>query len=48
MHERLQIAEEELETSKDYDVRVINKEGKLDETVDEIAGIIEEYREKSK
>lgn len=48
MHERLQIAEEELETSKDYDVRVINKEGKLEETVEEIVGVIEEYRNKSK
>ena len=48
MHERLQIAEEELETSKDYDFRVVNKEGALDETVEKIVGIIEEYRKKSK
>jgi len=46
MHERLRIAEEELDTSKDYDFRVVNKEGALDETVEKIVGIIEKYRKK--
>jgi len=45
MHERLQIAEEELQTSQDYDFRVVNKEGELEETVKKIVKIIEGYRE---
>ncbi|OIO19028.1 MAG: guanylate kinase [Candidatus Magasanikbacteria bacterium CG_4_9_14_0_2_um_filter_41_10] len=48
MHERLHIAEEELETSKDYDYRVVNKEGELEKTVEKIRKIIEEYQKKSK
>lgn len=47
MNERMQIAEEELETSKDYDVRIVNAEGKLEETVEEIVAIIDAYRKKS-
>lgn len=43
MQERMRIAEEELETSKDYDHRIVNVEGKLEETVAEIARIIREY-----
>lgn len=44
MLERLAIAKEELETSKDYDFRVTNKEGALDETVENIADIIKTYK----
>jgi guanylate kinase len=43
MLERMKIAKEELETSKDYDFRIVNAEGKLEDTVKEIAGIIREY-----
>ncbi len=45
MHERMQIAEEELQTSADYDVRIVNAEGRLEETVEEIVGIIRGYLE---
>lgn len=43
MNERMKIAEEEIETSKDYDFRIVNAEGKLEETVAEIGGIIRTY-----
>lgn len=43
MNERMRIAEEELETSKDYDYRIVNAEGKLHETVEEIGGIIYDH-----
>lgn len=42
--DRLRIAKEEMEKSVDYDFRVVNKEGKLGETVAEIAKIIRDYR----
>ncbi len=38
--ERLRIAKEEIEKSVDYDYRIVNKEGKLEETVAEAAQII--------
>lgn len=38
--ERLRIAKEEIEKSTDYDHRIVNKEGKLAETVAEVAQII--------
>lgn len=38
--ERLQIAKEEIEKSADYDYRIVNKEGKLEEAVAEAAQII--------
>ncbi len=38
--ERLKIAEREMQESTDYDYRIVNYEGKLDETVDNIAKII--------
>ena len=43
MNERMKIAEEELETSKDYDHRIVNAEGKLEDTVEEIKKIIKKY-----
>lgn len=39
--ERLKIAKKEIEESKDYDYRVINYEGKLNETIAKIAEIIQ-------
>jgi len=41
--DRLRIAKEEIEKSADYDYRIVNKEGKLEETVIEIAKIIRDY-----
>ncbi len=43
IEERLAIAKKEIEESKDYDYRIINAEGKLAETIDKIAKIIEPY-----
>ncbi len=40
MEKRLTIAAEEIGASTDYDFRVINREGKLESTVDEIERII--------
>lgn len=41
---RLAIASGEIEASKDYDFRVVNKEGKMAETVEKIAEFIEKIR----
>ncbi|HLD60760.1 MAG TPA: guanylate kinase [Patescibacteria group bacterium] len=41
--ERLEIAKKEIEASKDYDHRITNYEGKLEETIDKIAEIIQAY-----
>lgn len=40
IEERLAIAKREIEESADYDYRVVNAQGKLDETVQKVAGII--------
>lgn len=42
--ERLRIAKEEIEKSADYDHRIVNKEGKLEDTVAETAKIIANYQ----
>ena len=39
---RLNIAETEMEESKDYDYRLLNKEGKIEETVAEIRSILKD------
>lgn len=41
--ERLRIAKDEIKVAPTYDVQVINKEGKLDETISELAKIILKY-----
>lgn len=41
--ERLRIAKQEIEASHDYDYRITNVEGKLQETIDSIAKIIEKH-----
>ena len=41
--ERLNIAEKEIAASGDYDYRIVNAEGKLDETIEKIGKIIEPY-----
>ncbi len=43
MQERMKIAGEELRTSTDYDHRIVNVEGKLDETVEDIVRVIREH-----
>ena len=40
IEERLKIAKKEIEESADYDYRIVNHEGGLEQTVAEIAGII--------
>lgn len=40
IEERLKTAENEIDASLDYDYRIVNKDGKMMETVDEIAEII--------
>jgi len=40
IEERLKIAEKEIAESKDYDYRIVNVQGKLDETIKQIAAII--------
>src|SRR3989339_2102838 len=39
--ERMRIAELEIKESEDYDFRIINKEGRIQETIDKIAEIIQ-------
>ena len=38
--ERIETAKKEIKESTDYDYRIVNKEGKLEETVEEVAQII--------
>lgn len=40
--ERLELGEKEIRSSEDYDHRIVNKEGKLAETVAKVAQIIEQ------
>jgi len=40
---RLAIAKQEIKASTDYDYRIVNAEGKLGETIDKIAEIIDEH-----
>jgi guanylate kinase len=40
---RINIASQEIEESKDYDYKIINYEGKLDQTVDQLATIIKQH-----
>lgn len=40
--ERLEIARKEIEESKDYDFRIVNEDGKLDQTVTKVREIIED------
>ncbi len=42
--DRLRIAKEEIEKLSDYDYRIVNKDGKLEETVAEAAKIIRDYQ----
>ncbi len=42
--DRLKIAKEEMGKSVDYDYRIVNQEGKLAETVSEVAKIIRDYQ----
>ena len=39
---RLEVAKREMEESGDYDYRIVNEQGKLDETVAKVARLIEE------
>jgi guanylate kinase len=39
--ERMRIAELEIKESEDYDFRIVNKEGRIQETIDKIAEIIQ-------
>ena len=41
IEKRIETAKKEMIESKDYDHRIVNKEGKLDETIDKIKEIIE-------
>lgn len=41
--ERLEIAEKEITESADYDYKILNAEGKLEETIEKIAKIIEKH-----
>lgn len=41
LKKRLAVAEHEIEQAKEYDYQITNKEGKLDEVVDEIITILE-------
>lgn len=41
--ERMKIAKEELKASESYDFRIVNAEGKLEETVEKIVEIIQKY-----
>ncbi|PIR03314.1 MAG: guanylate kinase [Candidatus Magasanikbacteria bacterium CG11_big_fil_rev_8_21_14_0_20_43_7] len=43
LNERMKIAEEEMTSSDDYDYRIVNVEGKLEETVAKIGEIIRQY-----
>ncbi len=47
IEERLAIARREIANSKDYDYRITNVEGKLSETIETIAKIIEKYQQKT-
>ncbi|TAN34026.1 guanylate kinase [Patescibacteria group bacterium] len=40
IEERMKIAEKEMKESADYDFRVVNKEGKLDKTIERVKKII--------
>lgn len=42
--ERLRIAKEEIAASKSYDLRVVNKDGRFAETVEEIANFLKENK----
>lgn len=42
--DRIKLGEEEIEKSKDYDFRIVNAEGKLEETVAELAKIIRQHQ----
>jgi guanylate kinase len=42
LQERLNIAEKEIAASGDYDYRIVNAEGKLEETIEKISAIIKE------
>ncbi len=41
IEERIKIAQKEIENSLDYDYRIINEDGKIEQTVDKLAKIIE-------
>ncbi len=38
--ERLRLAEKEIQAAPTYDIQIVNKEGKLDQTIEELAKII--------
>lgn len=44
---RLKIAKTEIDQSNDYDYRIVNKEGKLEETIQKVANIIREKAAKA-
>ncbi|MFA7654251.1 MAG: guanylate kinase [Candidatus Magasanikbacteria bacterium] len=41
IEKRMQIAKNEIAKSRDYDYQIVNKEGKLNETIDRVAQIIQ-------
>jgi guanylate kinase len=42
INERLRIADIEMQAAPSYDLQIVNREGKLDETIRELAKIITE------